>query len=132
MKLCETESTLHHPYDLEDSITAKIEKLVQKVYGGKGIELSKEAEREIARLENLGYGKLPVCMAKTQYSLSDDPSLLGAPENFDITIQKVKVSAGAGFLVALTGRVMTMPGLPKKPAAENIDVTPEGNIIGLF
>ncbi|MFD1608028.1 formate--tetrahydrofolate ligase [Oceanobacillus luteolus] len=132
VKLCETESTLHHPYDLEDSITAKIEKLVQKVYGGKGIELSKEAEREIARLENLGYGKLPVCMAKTQYSLSDDPSLLGAPENFDITIQKVKVSAGAGFLVALTGRVMTMPGLPKKPAAENIDVTPEGNIIGLF
>jgi formate--tetrahydrofolate ligase len=132
VELCETKSTMQHPYDLEDSITTKIEKLVQKVYGGKGIELTKEAEREITRLVSLGYDKLPVCMAKTQYSLSDDPTQLGAPEDFYITIQQVKVSAGAGFLVVLTGRVMTMPGLPKKPAAENIDVTPEGTIVGLF
>lgn len=130
--LCEVESTLRHPYELEDAITTKIEKLVQKVYGGKGIELSKEAENEITRLVTLGYDKLPVCMAKTQYSLSDDPSLLGAPKDFNITIQQVKVSAGAGFLVVLTGQVMTMPGLPKKPSAENIDVTPEGKIVGLF
>lgn len=130
--LCEVESTLRHPYELEDAITTKIEKLVQKVYGGKGIELSKEAENEITRLVTLGYDKLPVCMAKTQYSLSDDPSLLGAPKDFNITIQQVKISAGAGFLVVLTGQVMTMPGLPKKPSAENIDVTPEGKIVGLF
>lgn len=130
--LCELESSLRHPYELEDAITTKIEKLVQKVYGGKGIELSKEAENEITRLVTLGYDKLPVCMAKTQYSLSDDPSLLGAPKDFNITIQQVKISAGAGFLVVLTGQVMTMPGLPKKPSAENIDVTPEGKIVGLF
>lgn len=130
--LCELESTLRHPYELEDAITTKIEKLVQKVYGGKGIELSKVAENEITRLVTLGYDKLPVCMAKTQYSLSDDPSLLGAPKDFNITIQQVKISAGAGFLVVLTGQVMTMPGLPKKPSAENIDVTPEGKIVGLF
>ena len=132
VKLCETESTMRHPYSLEDSITTKIEKLVQKVYGGVGIELSAEAEREITRLVKLGYDKLPICMAKTQYSLSDDPELLGAPKDFHITIQQVKVSAGAGFLVVLTGRVMTMPGLPKNPAAVNIDVTPEGKIVGLF
>ncbi|MCF3941961.1 formate--tetrahydrofolate ligase [Oceanobacillus alkalisoli] len=132
VKLCETESTLRHPYSLEDSITTKIEKLVQKVYGGVGIELSAEAEREITRLVKLGYDKLPICMAKTQYSLSDDSALLGAPQDFHITIQQVKVSAGAGFLVVLTGRVMTMPGLPKNPASVNIDVTPEGKIVGLF
>lgn len=132
VKLCETESTLRHPYSLEDSITTKIEKLVQKVYGGVGIELSAEAEREITRLVKLGYDKLPICMAKTQYSLSDDSALLGAPKDFHITIQQVKVSAGAGFLVVLTGRVMTMPGLPKNPASVNIDVTPEGKIVGLF
>lgn len=132
VKLCETESTLRYPYSLEDSITTKIEKLVQKVYGGIGIELSAEAEREVTRLVKLGYDKLPICMAKTQYSLSDDPTLLGAPKEFRITIQQVKVSAGAGFLVVLTGRVMTMPGLPKNPAAVNIDVTKEGKIIGLF
>lgn len=132
VKLCETESTLRHPYSLEDPIPTKIEKLVQKVYGGRGIETSAEAEREITRLVKLGYDKLPICVAKTQYSLSDDPALRGAPKDFHITIQQVKVSAGAGFLVVLTGRVMTMPGLPKIPAAENIDVTPEGKIVGLF
>lgn len=132
VKLCELESTLQHPYELEDSITTKIEKLVQKVYGGKGIELTKEAERDIMRLVSLGFDKLPICVAKTQYSFSDDPTKLGAPDDFNIVIQKVKVSAGAGFLVVLTGAIMTMPGLPKKPAAENIDVTPDGHITGLF
>ncbi|MHA6251568.1 formate--tetrahydrofolate ligase [Oceanobacillus sp. CAU 1775] len=132
VELCEQESTLKHPYDLEDSITTKMEKLVQKVYGGTGIELSKEAEREITRLVTLGYDKLPICMAKTQYSLSDDPTKLGAPTDFNIMIQRVRVSAGAGFLVVLTGEVMTMPGLPKKPGAESIDVTADGQIIGLF
>ena len=132
VKLCEVKSTLKHPYNLEDSITAKIEKLVQKVYGGKGIELTKEAERDIMRLESLGFDKLPICMAKTQYSLSDDPTKLGAPKDFNLLIQKVKVSAGAGFLVVLTGAIMTMPGLPKKPAAEGIDVTSDGQITGLF
>src|SRR5699024_2896844 len=132
VELCEQENTLQHPYDLGDSITAKIEKLVQKVYGGKGIELSSQAESEITRLVSLGFDKLPICMAKTQYSLSDDPGKLGAPTDFNITIQKVRVSAGAGFLVVLTGDIMTMPGLPKKPAAENIDVTADGEITGLF
>lgn len=132
VKLCEMKSTLKHPYNLEDSITAKIEKLVQKVYGGKGIELTKEAERDIMRLESLGFDKFPICMAKTQYSLSDDPTKLGAPTDFNLLIQKVKVSAGAGFLVVLTGTIMTMPGLPKKPAAEGIDVTSAGQITGLF
>lgn len=132
VKLCEMKSTLKHPYNLEDSITAKIEKLVQKVYGGKGIELTKEAERDIMRLESLGFDKFPICMAKTQYSLSDDPTKLGAPKDFNLLIQKVKVSAGAGFLVVLTGTIMTMPGLPQKPAAEGIDVTSAGQITGLF
>lgn len=132
VKLCELESTLQHPYELEDSITVKIEKLVKKVYGGKGIELTKEAERDIMRLVSLGFDKLPICVAKTQYSFSDDPTKLGAPSDFDIVVQKVKVSAGAGFLVVLTGAIMTMPGLPKKPAAENVDVTSDGQITGLF
>ncbi len=132
VKLCELESTLQHPYELEDSITVKIEKLVKKVYGGKGIELTKEAERDIMRLVSLGFDKLPICVAKTQYSFSDDPTKLGAPSDFDIVVQKVKVSAGAGFLVVLTGAIMTMPGLPKKPAAESVDVTSDGHITGLF
>ena len=128
----EQESTMQHPYELDDTIIEKIEKLVQKVYGGNGIELTKEAEREISRLKSLGFDKLPICMAKTQYSLSDDPTKLGAPSDFNIKIHKVKVSAGAGFLVVLTGAIMTMPGLPKKPAAENIDVNANGQITGLF
>lgn len=132
VKLCEEESTVQHPYSLEDSITTKIEKLVQKVYGGSGIELTKGAELDIMRLVSLGFDKLPICMAKTQYSLSDDPLKLGAPRDFNILIQKIKVSAGAGFLIVLTGTIMTMPGLPKKPAAENIDVTESGQITGLF
>ena len=90
------------------------------------------AQKQIDMFESLGYGKLPVCMAKTQYSFSDDPTLLGAPEGFTVTVRNVKISAGAGFVVVLTGDVMTMPGLPKKPAAESIDVTDDGKIVGLF
>jgi len=96
------------------------------------VEYSKVALREIAQLEELGYGKLPICMAKTQYSFSDDPNLLGAPSGFTVSINKVKVSAGAGFVVVLTGEIMTMPGLPKVPAAEKIDVDKTGRISGLF
>ena len=106
--------------------------MVKKVYGGKGIVMEPAAKKQIARLEELGFGACPVCMAKTQYSFSDDPTKLGAPEDFTVTIKKVKVSAGAGFVVVLTGDIMTMPGLPKAPAAERIDVDENGKITGLF
>ncbi|AXF55862.1 formate--tetrahydrofolate ligase [Salicibibacter kimchii] len=119
-------------YDLEDSILEKIEKIVQKVYGGKGVELTGIAEKEIGKLEALGYGDLPVCMAKTPYSFSDDPTKIGRPSDFEITIRDVKLSAGAGFIVMLTGNIMTMPGLPKSPSAESIDVDEDGKIVGLF
>ncbi|RDW19753.1 formate--tetrahydrofolate ligase [Oceanobacillus chungangensis] len=132
VRLANTENNFRFAYDLEDSITEKLEKIVKKVYGGFGIELSKSAQKEIDRLESLGFGKLPICMAKTQYSLSDDPTKLGRPEGFTVMIKDIKVSAGAGFIVALTGTIMTMPGLPKKPAAENIDVDENGQIQGLF
>ena len=100
--------------------------------GGAGISVAPGAQRQIDRLEALGFGKYPVCIAKTQYSFSDDPAKLGAPEGFTVTVKNVKASAGAGFVVALTGDIMTMPGLPKKPAAENIDVDENGRITGLF
>ncbi|RDW17589.1 formate--tetrahydrofolate ligase [Oceanobacillus arenosus] len=132
VRLANTENNFRFAYDLEDSITEKMEKIVRKVYGGDGIELTKAAHKEINRLESLGFGHLPICMAKTQYSLSDDPTLLGRPKGFKVTIKDIKVSAGAGFIVALTGTIMTMPGLPKKPAAENIDVDENGQIQGLF
>ena len=106
--------------------------VVQRVYGGADICLSDDARRELASLEALGFGRLPVCIAKTQASLSDDPALLGAPAGFTVTVRSVTVSAGAGFLVALTGSVLTMPGLPKVPAAENIDIDDDGRITGLF
>ena len=106
--------------------------IVQKVYGGDGIAILPAAQKQIRRLEELGFGHCPICMAKTQYSFSDDPTQLGAPEHFTVTIKNVKVSAGAGFLVALTGDIMTMPGLPKVPAAERIDVDDNGVITGLF
>lgn len=130
--LCETKSTLAYPYELTDGIEEKITKLTQKVYGGIGVEILPDAKREIEDLERLGYGNLPICVAKTQYSLSDNPALICAPSGFTVTVRQVKVSAGAGFVVVLTGNVMTMPGLPKVPAAENIDVTPDGKITGLF
>ncbi|RKQ33924.1 formate--tetrahydrofolate ligase [Oceanobacillus halophilus] len=132
IRLAEGYKQHKYVYELDDSITKKIEKVVQKVYGGNGIQLTREAAREIDRLENLGFGNIPICMAKTQYSFSDDPSKIGRPEDFTVTITNVKVSAGAGFIVVLTGKIMTMPGLPKRPAAERIDVDEQGQIHGLF
>ena len=132
VRLCERESELTFSYELDQPIQDKIRGVVKNVYRGKDVAFTAEAQKEIARLEKLGYGGLPVCIAKTQYSFSDDPTLLGAPENFVVTVRKVKVSAGAGFVVALTGDIMTMPGLPKSPAAERIDVDSSGKISGLF
>lgn len=132
IELTETKNNFKFVYDLDDSIEEKLTKIVQKVYGGAGVELTPAARKEMKKLEELGFDKLPICMAKTQYSLSDDAKLLGAPKDFIVTIRNLKVSAGAGFIVALTGAVMTMPGLPKSPAAERIDVDEKGNITGLF
>jgi len=119
-------------YDDKLPIKEKIEAVVKNVYGGDGVEYLPAASKEIAKLEEMGYGNLPICFAKTQYSLSDDPKKLGWPKGFKITVRNVKVSAGAGFIVALTGEIMTMPGLPKVPAAEKIDVDSNGRISGLF
>ena len=132
VKLADQESTLTYAYELEDSLIDKMTKVVQKVYGGEGIVLAPGVKKETSRLETLGFGDLPICMAKTQYSFSDDKNKLGRPEDFTVTIKKVKVSAGAGFIVVLTGDIMTMPGLPKVPAAESIDVLSDGRVIGLF
>ncbi len=132
VRLCDGKSGFRYCYDEKLPIKEKIHAIVTKIYGGTGERYTDEAEREIARLERLGFGQTPVCMAKTQYSFSDDASLLGAPENFEITVRSVRVSAGAGFVVVLTGNIMTMPGLPKTPAAVNIDVDDAGNITGLF
>ena len=123
---------LQYSYDVNDSIMDKIHAIVTKVYYGAGVDYAPAAKKEIKRLEELGYDKLPICMAKTQYSFSDTPTLLGAPENFRVTISNVKVSAGAGFVVVYTGDIMTMPGLPKVPSAEKIDVDNDGKISGLF
>ena len=106
--------------------------MVRRIYGGEDIDITPAAAKQIARLEELGFGGLPVCIAKTQYSFSDDPKKLGAPEDFRITVKNVRVSAGAGFIVGLTGDIMTMPGLPKSPAAERIDINENGHIVGLF
>ncbi|HEQ9959559.1 formate--tetrahydrofolate ligase [Streptococcus pyogenes] len=130
--LAEQDNQLRFVYDADDSIETKLTKIVTKVYGGKGITLSPAAKRELADLERLGFGNYPICMAKTQYSFSDDAKKLGAPTDFTVTISNLKVSAGAGFIVALTGAIMTMPGLPKVPASEAIDIDEEGNITGLF
>ncbi|MFC4557339.1 formate--tetrahydrofolate ligase [Virgibacillus kekensis] len=119
-------------YDLNDTLETKIRKVAQKVYGADDIELSAKAKKQLVFYEQQGWGKLPICMAKTQYSLSDDPSLLGRPRGFTVTIRELRPSIGAGFIVVLTGDMMTMPGLPKKPAALNMDVTPDGKILGLF
>ena len=133
VRLCEEENgNFSFAYPIDASIEDKIFALVSRVYGGKGVNILPSAQKQIARLTDLGFDKLPVCMAKTQYSFSDDPTLLGAPENFTVTVKNVKISAGAGFIVVLTGDIMTMPGLPKHPAAENIDVDDSGKITGLF
>ena len=132
VKLCEQPNNFKFAYDGDLPLKQKIEAVVTKIYRGKGVEFTAEASAQIEKLEAMGFKNCPVCMAKTQYSFSDDPKLLGAPENFTVTVRKVKVSAGAGFIVVFTGDVMTMPGLPAHPAAENIDVDENGKIIGLF
>ena len=133
VRLCEEEKgDFTFAYELDGSIEDKIEAVVKKVYGGDGINILPAAKKQIASLTALGFDKLPICVAKTQYSFSDDQTKLGAPDGFKITIKNVKVSAGAGFVVVLTGDIMTMPGLPKVPAAEKIDVTDDGKIVGLF
>ena len=119
-------------YDVNDSIKEKIEKIAKEVYGADGVDFTKACEKQIANIEKLGMDKMPICMAKTQYSLSDDPSLIARPMGFRITVRDIRISNGAGFLVALTGDIMTMPGLPKVPAANNIDILPSGEIVGLF
>ncbi|MFY9213112.1 MAG: formate--tetrahydrofolate ligase [Tissierellaceae bacterium] len=119
-------------YDVNDSIKEKIEKIAKEVYGADGVDFTKACEKQIANIEKLGLDKMPICMAKTQYSLSDDPSLIARPMGFRITVRDIRISNGAGFLVALTGDIMTMPGLPKVPAANNIDILPSGEIVGLF
>ena len=133
IRLCEeSNNNFVFSYELEDSIENKIEAIVRKIYGGNGVSFTPEAKMQIDRLTTLGFDKLPICMAKTQYSFSDDMTKLGAPSDFTVTVREVKVSAGAGFIVALTGSIMTMPGLPKVPSAEKIDVDEDGKILGLF
>jgi len=132
VELAEGDNHFQFVYNEEDSIETKLNKIVTKVYGGKGVRLTPAAKRELKQLEELGFSNYPICMAKTQYSFSDDAKKLGAPKDFFVTISQLKVSAGAGFIVALTGAIMTMPGLPKVPASEKIDVDKDGNISGLF
>lgn len=132
VRLCDTESHMEFAYDTECSIKEKIEAIARKIYGADGVDYAPKAEREIRTLESIELGNLPICMAKNQYSLTDDAKKLGRPEGFRITIRDITASAGAGFLVALTGDIMKMPGLPKVPAAEKIDVNADGVISGLF
>ena len=132
LRLCDQPHDFHFAYDLDLPINEKIETIVRRIYGGSGVSYTKAAKDAIAKLESLGFGKLPICMAKTQYSLSDDQTKLGRPEGFTITVSKVRISAGAGFIVVQTGDIMTMPGLPKVPAAEKIDIDENGVITGLF
>ena len=132
VRLCEQESHFTFAYDVEESIEDKLNAIAKKIYHADGVALTPGARKQMKELEANGFGNLPICMAKTQYSFSDDPALLGAPRGFTVTVRNLKVSAGAGFLVALTGDIMTMPGLPKVPAAEKIDVDETGKITGLF
>ena len=132
VRLCETPSDFRTSYPLDASIEEKLEMICKRVYHAAGVKLTPEAKKQAKRLTELGFGGLPICMAKTQYSFSDNQNLRGAPEGFTVTVRNLKVSAGAGFIVALTGDIMTMPGLPKEPAAEKIDVDEDGRIVGLF
>ena len=132
IRLCDQPNDFTFSYDADAPIKDKIEAIVKKIYHGDGVTFTANAEKQIKTLTELGYDKMPICMAKTQYSFSDDQTKLGAPTGFTVTVRNVKVSAGAGFLVALTGEIMTMPGLPKVPAAERIDVDEDGKISGLF
>ncbi|MBR6377611.1 MAG: formate--tetrahydrofolate ligase [Oscillospiraceae bacterium] len=132
LRLCEQPNDFRFAYELDRPLAEKIETIVKRVYHGAGVSIQPAAKKQLEKLESLGFGALPVCMAKTQYSFTDDQNLLGAPEDFTVTVRDVKISAGAGFVVALTGAIMTMPGLPKSPAAERIDVDAAGKITGLF
>lgn len=132
LRLCDEPSDFRFAYELDEPLAKKVEDIATRVYHADGVDFAPKAARMLRQLEEQGFGGLPVCMAKTQYSFSDDPKLLGAPEGFRITVRDLRVSAGAGFVVALTGDIMTMPGLPRVPAAEKIDVTPDGRITGLF
>ena len=122
----------HYIYYLEDSIQTKIEKIATKIYGAKGVDYSEEALQEIKKIEELGYGNFPVCIAKTQYSFSDDAKNLECKGDYNITIRDIQLKTGAGFVVALAGKIMTMPGLPKVPSAESIDIDENGEIVGIF
>ena len=130
--LTEKENNFKPIYDLEDSIQEKIEKVAINIYGAKGVEYSEQALQEIKKIEELGYGNFPVCIAKTQYSFSDDPKNLECKNDYNITIKEINLKTGAGFVVALAGKIMTMPGLPKVPAAEEIDIDEKGEIVGIF
>ena len=132
VRLCEQPNDFRFAYEADETILEKLTHIVQRVYHGSGVELTPGAQKQMKRLEELGFGSMPVCMAKTQYSFSDDPKKLGAPKDFTVQVRNLKVSAGAGFIVALTGEIMTMPGLPRVPAAERIDVDENGKISGLF
>ena len=132
VRLCEQPNSFRQSYDLESSIEEKLEAICKRIYHADGVQLTDGAKKQAKTLAELGFANMPICMAKTQYSFSDDPALLGAPEGFTVTVRNLKVSAGAGFIVALTGDIMTMPGLPKVPAAEKIDVDENGKIFGLF
>jgi len=133
VRLCEEEKAdFTFSYELDGTIEEKIDAIVKKIYGGDGVILTPAAKKQAQKLAEMGFENCPVCMAKTQYSFSDDPTKLGAPENFTVTVRNLKISAGAGFIVALTGDIMTMPGLPKAPAAERIDIDENGKITGLF
>ena len=131
-KLSEKENNFKYIYDIESSISDKIEKICTKVYGANDVIYTDTAMQNMEKYEKMGYGNLPICMSKTQYSFSDDPKNLECLEPFSITIKNLELKAGAGFIVAFTGNVITMPGLPRKPAAENIDIDENGNITGLF
>ena len=132
VELAKKESKLNYAYDLNESIKEKINNVATKVYGAIGVKYSREAEEKIEEIEKLGFGKLPVCIAKTQYSLSDDQNNLECIEPFEITVKEIILKSGAEFVVAITGKIMTMPGLPRVPAAEKIDLDEDGNIIGIF
>ena len=132
VRLCEQPNRFRQSSELDMPIMDKLNAICTKIYHAAGVQLVGNAVKQIKQLEDLGFGNLPICMAKTQYSFSDDASKLGAPKGFTVTVRNLKVSAGAGFIVALTGDIMTMPGLPKSPAAERIDVDENGRISGLF
>lgn len=132
LELCEAENNCKFVYEITDSIDKKIESVAKKVYRADSVSFTANAKKQLKQIEELGFSGLPVCIAKTQYSFSDDAAKTGAPEGFDITVRNLKICAGAGFVVALTGDIMTMPGLPKVPAAENIDIDSFGTISGLF